>query len=339
VRRSIVVRLLVAFLVVSLLPISVFAFLSTREGSEGEEHAAETIAGVSIATIELAVAGASLVLSVLIALSLGRTLVRPIRGLQESMRRVQGGDLRTRAEVRSEDEIGRLTASFNSMVEGLEREALISDLLGQYLSPELAELAIEQRGRLDGQLVTCTALFADIRNFTGLTEALPPEMLLEMLNRYFARVSGAIVSEGGLVNKFGGDSVLAVFGTPLNPDPDHACSAVRAGLSILRELEEFNRDQAASRLPEVMVGIGVATGQVVAGNVGGRSKLEYTVIGDAVNVASRLQALTKELGESMLVSASTAQASSQMCRVTALADVDVRGKAEPVSVFRAQPPM
>jgi adenylate cyclase len=332
---TIVRRLLVAFLVVSLLPIGAFAYLSSREG-EGEEAHAEELLGLPIATIELLVAGIALLLSIGVALFLGRTLVRPLRRLEGSMRRVEQGDLDARAEVSSRDEIGQLAGSFNRMVEGLEREVLLRDLLGQYLTPELARAAIEQRGRLDGQLVTCTALFADIRNFTGLTEALPPETLLSMLNRYFARVSGAIVAESGLVNKFGGDSVLAVFGTPLNPADDHACLAVQAGLRILRELEAFNREQADAGLPEVMIGIGIATGDVVAGNVGGGGKVEYTVIGDAVNVASRLQALTKELGEALLVSAATAEASSQLCRVTPIGEVGVRGRAESVAVFRAQ---
>jgi adenylate cyclase len=338
---SIVARLLAAFLVVSLLPIVTLATLALAEsggGEEGEGHG-ETLLGLPITTIELGVAGVSLGLSVLMALYVARTLVRPLRTLEQSMGRVEQGDLATRAPVRSRDEIGRLTESFNQMVVGLEREALIRDLLGQYLSPELAELAIEQRGRLEGQLVTCTALFADIRNFTGLTETLPPDELLAILNHYFAHVADAIVAQGGLVNKFGGDSVLAVFGTPLNPDSDHACSAVRAGLDILRELDAFNVEQAEARLPEIMIGIGIATGDVVAGNVGGRSKVEYTVIGDAVNVASRLQTLTKELQEPLLVSASTAEASSQLCTVTRIGEVAVRGKAEPVAAYRAQPPM
>jgi adenylate cyclase len=334
---TIVRRLLVAFLVVSLLPIAVFAYLSLREGEGGERHA-EKLLGLPIATIELLLAGITLLLCICVALFLGRTLVRPLRRLEGSMRRVEQGDLNERAEVSSADEIGQLSGSFNRMVEGLEREVLLRDLLGQYLTPELARAAIEQRGRLDGQVVTCTALFADIRNFTGLTESLPPETLLSMLNRYFVRVSGAIVAEGGLVNKFGGDSMLAVFGTPLNPADDHACLAVQAGLRILRELEAFNREQADAGLPEVMIGIGIATGDVVAGNVGGGGKVEYTVIGDAVNVASRLQAMTKELGEALLVSAATAEASSQLCRVTPIGEVGVRGRAQSVAVFRAQAP-
>ena len=108
------------------------------------------------------------------------------------------------------------------MVEGLRREALVRDLFGQYVTPELAGRRSSGASQLDGELVTCTVLFADIRDFTGISEALPATRLIRMLNEYFARMSAVVVEERGFVNKFGGDSLLAVFGTPLNPDPDHA---------------------------------------------------------------------------------------------------------------------
>jgi adenylate cyclase len=348
-RNSIVARLLVAFLVVSLLPIGVLAALSFQESREpaaevhegegaveeaGEEE--EELFGVPIATIELGVAGASLALSVLMALYVGRTLVRPLHALGDSMRRVEEGDLKARAPVSSMDEIGRLSGSFNSMVVAIEREALIRDLFGQYVTPELAAAAIERRGQLDGQLVTSTVLFADIRDFTGVTEAVPASTLIEMLNRYFMRMAKVVVDEGGLVNKYGGDSLLAVFGSPLNPSADHAAQAVRAGLAMLDVLADFNREQAEALLPEVMIGIGIATGDVVAGNIGSQAKLEYTVVGDAVNVASRLQALTKELGESLLASAETARRAGEAFRFASVGDVEVRGKTRPVPVVRVE---
>jgi adenylate cyclase len=350
-RNSIVVRLLVAFLVVSLLPIAVLAALSFQESREpaaevheseqaGEaaeaEEEEEELFGVPIATIELAVAGASLVLAVLMALYVGRRLIRPLRALEDSIRRVEEGDLHARAPVSSMDEIGRLSGSFNSMVVALEREALIRDLFGQYVTPELAAAAIERRGQLDGQLVTSTVLFADIRDFTGVTEAVPATTLMRMLNRYFMRMAGVVVDEGGLVNKYGGDSLLAVFGSPLNPSGDHAAQAVRAGLRMLEVLDEFNREQAEALLPEIMIGIGIATGDVVAGNVGSEAKLEYTVVGDAVNVASRLQGLTRELGESLLASAETARLAGDSLRFASVGEIEVRGKTRRVPVVRVQ---
>jgi adenylate cyclase len=348
-RRPIVLRLLAAFLAVSLLPIAILGYLSWRESRgdgghvEGEPAAAETqsgerLLGAPIASIELGVAGASLAISALMALYVGRTLVRPIRSLEGAMARVEAGDLDATAPVSSDDEIGRLAASFNRMVVSLKREAFIRDLFGQYVTPELANVAIEGRGKLDGQLVTSTILFSDIRNFTGFSEELPASSLIEMLNRYFDRMAGVVVEHGGLVNKYGGDSLLAVFGTPLNPSTDHASRAVAAALEMEQALAEFNREQAAAYLPEIMVGIGIATGDVIAGNVGSERKLEYTVVGDAVNVASRLQSLTKDLGRPILANAETARAAPAAAVFVDVGQVEVRGRAHEVRIFAVEEP-
>ena len=249
------------------------------------------------------------------------------------MRQVEHGDLNVTSGVTSSDELGQLAMSFDHMVEGLRREALVRDLFGQYVTPALAEAAIERRADLDGQLVTCTVLFVDIRNFTGIAEALPATRLLKILNEYFARMSAVIVDENGFVNKFGGDSLLAVFGTPLNPDPDHAECGVLAALRMEQALTEFNREQKDAWLPQIIVGIGIATGDVVAGNVGSETKLEYTVIGDAVNVASRLQAMTKDLDVHILADGETARAATRFAHFTSVGELAVRGKARPVEVF------
>lgn len=351
-RRPIVFRLLLTFLAVSFVPLAIFALLSFKETAamraafEEEVHAeeeaseephSETLFGVSIATIELGVAGASVVLGVLMAFYIARTLVRPIRDLESSMGRVEAGDLEARAPVHSDDELGRLAGSFNRMVEGVRREAFIRDLFGQYVTPELAKVAIEHEGKLDGQLVTSTILFSDIRDFTGVSEALPASDLIDMLNRYFDRMSSVIVENGGLVNKFGGDSLLAVFGTPLNPNPDHAARAIRASLEMEKALSDFNKEQATSYLPELMIGIGIATGDVVAGNVGSERKLEYTVLGDAVNVASRLQAMTKELKRPILANAETARAAQEEAEFVDVGEVEVRGRAKKTRVLAVEP--
>ena len=347
-RGSIAMRLVAAFLAVSLLPIGVLAYLSWKESrhpaaahvEEGETAAAESggedVLGVEIATVELVVAGAALALSILMALYVSRTLVRPIRELERAMSRVEAGELDAEARVMSNDEVGRLAHSFNRMVDGLRRAAFIRDLFGQYVTPELAEAAIEHRGQLDGQLVTCSVLFADIRDFTGITETVPASGLIEMLNRYFGRMSAVVVEEGGLVNKFGGDSLLAVFGTPLNPAADHARRAVRAALRIEEELAAFNQEQEQTYLPEIMIGVGVATGDVVAGNVGSKQKLEYTVIGDAVNLAARLQAMTKEIQRSILANAEAARGAAAVAEFQPVGDVTVRGKARPVQALAVQ---
>jgi adenylate cyclase len=355
-RSSILVRLLAAFVVVSFIPIAVLAVLSLQEAAaepdvhvegaestesaEGTEATASpghgTLFGVPIEYVELSVAGASLLLSVGAAFYVGRTIIRPIRSLEASMHLVETGDLDAEAEVTSDDEIGHLAAAFNRMTGGLRREAMVRDLFGQYVSPEVARMAIERHGELQGEIVECTVLFVDIRRFTALAEVLPPARLIGTLNRYFERMLVEVEAEGGIVNKFGGDSLLAVFGSPLNPMADHAQRAVRAALRMRGALVEFNREQVASELPQLRVGFGLATGELVAGNVGSSRKLEYTVIGDPVNLAARLQELTTSLGAEILVSDRTAGLASGVATFRSLGEVEVRGRAEHVEVFAVE---
>jgi adenylate cyclase len=342
-RGSIVLRLLAAFLLVSLLPIGSLAYLAAQEtraepaapagerGAEAGEAHAE--AGLPVARLEQWVAAISLALGVAMALYISRTVVRPVRELAAAMRRAEHGDLDSFVPVTSTDEIGQLAEAFNEMLHGLQREALIRDLFGQYVTPEVARVAIEQRGHLDGQLVNCSVLFADIRGFTPLTEKLPPGELIALLNRYFTSMSAAVVEEGGMVNRFGGDSLLAIFGTPVNPAADHALRAVRAALRMRASLAAFNRQQPDKGQPEIKAGIGVATGEIVAGNVGSRQKVEYTVIGDAVNLAARLQALTKEYERDILISAETAGAAASIARLEPICQVTIRGKSAPIDVY------
>ena len=350
-RASIIMRLLLAFVIVSFIPIILLAALSIRElMSDPDAHGNETgpagtgpaepghgaIAGIPIEFVELGVAGGSLLLALGTAMYVGRTIIRPLRQLEASMHLVEAGDLDATAVVTRDDEIGHLAAAFNRMVGGLKREALVRDLFGQYVSPQVARLAIEKEGSLEGQVVECTVLFVDIRRFTGLAEVLPPARLIGTLNRYFERMLVVVEDEGGIVNKFGGDSLLAVFGSPLNPSPDHAERAVRAALGMRLALDDFNREQVEAEMPELHVGFGMATGELVAGNVGSDRKLEYTVIGDPVNLAARLQELTAELGASVLMSAETARRAASVARLRSLGEIEVRGRAGRVEVFTAE---
>jgi class 3 adenylate cyclase len=357
-RSSILVRLLAAFLVVSFIPIAVLAILSLQEaaadpavhteGSEAAETAAATEAtghgtffGIPIEFVELGVAGISLLISIGAAVYVGRTIVRPIRSLETAMHRVETGDLDAVADTKTDDEIGHLGAAFNRMTDGLRREAIVRELFGQYVSPEVARMAIEHERGLEGEIVECSVLFVDIRRFTALAEVLPPARLIGTLNRYFERMLVEVEAEGGIVNKFGGDSLLAIFGSPLNPMGEHAQRALRAALRMRAALTVFNREQAASELPQLRVGFGLATGELVAGNVGSKRKLEYTVIGDPVNLAARLQELTTNLGAEILLSARTAELASTVVPLRSLGAVEVRGRAEAIEVFAVEgtPPL
>jgi adenylate cyclase len=157
--------------------------------------------------------------------------------------------------------------------------------------------------------------------------------LIDLLNRYYQAMSGVVIAHGGLVNKFGGDSLLAVFGTPLNPGEDHAFRAVRTAQGFLQALERFNLDQEKRAEPKLAVGVGVATGPVVAGNLGGEERLEYTVIGDAVNLASRLEAMTKQVEVSILLNQAAVLLVRDRVSLSPMGTLRVRGKREPQQVY------
>jgi class 3 adenylate cyclase len=284
-------------------------------------------------SLELFVVGVGMLAAVTLAFTLGGYLVRSLEALNRSMAAVRRGDLETTMPVTSNDEFGELVEGFNAMVQGLRQEEVIRRLFSVYVTPEVAEHAIAHGAELGGQLSAATVLFSDLRSFTALTERTEPDRLIAMLNRYFQAMSAVIVRHGGFVNKFGGDSLLAVFGSPLNPIDDHAGQAVVAAQEMVRALADFNVDQARRGEPAVRFGIGVATGPVVAGNVGSEDRLEYTVIGDTVNLASRLEAMTKTAGTPVLISGTTADALGAAPALAPMGEIAVRGKAEPVAVY------
>jgi adenylate cyclase len=286
---------------------------------------------IALGVISLVAAGAGIALAVLVS----HSILDPLQRLLDGMGRVAQNDLSVTLVVDSNDEMGSAVLGFNDMVVGLRRAEVMRNLLNLYVSPEVAREALEHGTKLGGQLVECSVLFSDIRGFTTLSEQMPPEQLIDLLNRYMSRMVDVVIANGGLVNKFGGDSLLAVFGSPLNPADDHAAQAVRAALHMQRALKSFNAEQVARSQPNLEIGIGLASGPVVAGNVGGEGRIEYTVIGDTVNLAARLQDLTKQLGRSILASSVTVNEATGVMSFSAepMTPIEVRGKLEPVEVY------
>jgi adenylate cyclase len=278
----------------------------------------------------------SIIASVSLAIFVTHTITVPLKSLQMAMARVEQNDLDVQVPVTLNDELGYLTERFNAMVEGLRQGERLHQLFGLYVSPEVARRAIETGAGLGGELVTCTILFSDLRGFTHLSEQMDPEHLLGLINRYMTRMVRVITANGGIVTKFGGDSLMVVFGSPLNPSKDHTAKAVKAALEMRRELAIFNQEQVSSGLPTLTMGIGIASGPTVAGNIGGIERIEYTVMGDATNLASRLQDMTKELNVPVLMSESTYQSAIQFSDVRAkpISGVSIRGKQEKVTVYR-----
>jgi adenylate cyclase len=206
--------------------------------------------------------------------------------------------------------------------------------LERFLSPEVVKMVVEDpaRAELRGDNAKVTIMFADIRGFTSISEKLEPKMVVEILNNYFTHVTDVIFEHGGTLDKFLGDGVMALFGAPPPGKSDDAEKAVQAAQGIQRLVVELNRDAAARNWPELRVGIGINTGDVTAGNIGSPRRLDYTVIGDAVNTASRL--MSNAPAGSILISQATAHDLSQgKFSLRSLEPLTLKGKSEPIRVF------
>lgn len=280
------------------------------------------------------VGGGSLALAALLSLGVARGVSRPVRTLAEYTQHVVKGDFSRRLELKRADELGELAHAFNRMTAGLADRDRVRDLLGKVVSPEIAAQLLHSRAVLGGEEREVTILFSDLRDFTGLGEKLPPQELLALLNRYLDRMSTIIEEHHGVVDKYIGDAIMALFGAPV-ADKDAADQALACALAMNAALRELNAELAAEGRPQLEFGIGINTAQVVAGNMGSRRRLNYTVIGDGVNVAARLEALTKDpvYNTRILVSEATLRKASGAYATRPLGEVAVRGRAEAVRAF------
>jgi class 3 adenylate cyclase len=206
------------------------------------------------------------------------------------------------------------------------------ELVSRFATAEVAQDLEESGFALGGRYVTATAMFSDIRGFTSLAESQSPADTIELLNTYYTLMFEAISGQGGVVNQMVGDGLMAIFGAPL-PLQNHAEQAVRAALEMIEMIELFNLDQAATGRPTIRIGIGIATGQVIAGYTGTQRRATYTCVGDTVNLASRLESYTKVAGEPILIDECTRQSLGEGFQVVDLGPAQIKGKAHEVSIF------
>jgi adenylate cyclase len=271
--------------------------------------------------------GVAFTISFELVLLVTRSILHPVDDLLEATEAVKRGDLSARVPVVSGDELGVLAGSFNEMMEGLSERERLRMAFGSYVDPEVAERVLEEGELLEGQEREVTVMFVDVRDFTALAERSSPQETVAFLTELFEVVVPIVKRHGGHPNKFLGDGVLAVFGAPERV-PDHADRAVAAARDIAAKLAEHFGE-------EIRFGVGVNSGPVVVGSVGGGGRLEFAVIGDPVNVAARVENLTRETGDVVLVTEATrCLLSDPDEELDPRGDFALKGVSEPVPIYR-----
>ena len=281
---------------------------------------------------------AALGITVAAAVTIG--LVRPVRRLLLGTTAVEGGALDTVIPITSRDEIGRLTQSFNSMVEELRVKARIRDTFGKYVDPRIVAGLIDRPELTDakGSRREMTIFFCDMKGFTAFSEGMTPAALVTVLNRYMTVMSEAVRRNNGIIGKYIGDGIMAFWGPPFTGVDEHAGFACRAALDQLASLGDFRAELPELTglrrgFPEIDLRIGIATGDVVVGSIGSDQTRNYTVIGDTVNLAARLEGANKSYGTRALVSETTHRLAADLMETREIDSVLVVGKSEPQRIF------
>jgi adenylate cyclase len=262
-----------------------------------------------------------------------RSITDPIQNILRTVGRVRGGDFDARIQVVGNDEIGVLSDAANELTRGLGEREMMRNAFGRYVTPEIRDEILSGRIPLEGERREATVMFADLRHFTPFVENNRPEDVIAGMRAYFTAMDRAIRKNRGLVLQFVGDGIEAVFGVPV-PFDDHADAALSAALDMRRALEDLNRDRTEKGLHTFSHGIGIHSGEVLAGNTGSEEQSAYALIGSTVNVASRLEGLTRDLECDILASQETVERLTRPCPMEQEAPRMVKGYSRPIIVYR-----
>jgi len=264
--------------------------------------------------------------------ALGNFVIKPLQQVVSAMGRAEKGDLSTELDLKRSDEMGMLADSYNYMIKGLREREQLRDMFNRYVSKQVYAKIRKTGINIAGEARNVTVLFSDIRGFTTLSEQLPAENVVAMLNEYFTHMVDIIFKYDGYLNKYIGDAIMAVFNAPLE-QIEHELYAIKTALEMIEALAIFNARRTALGMAPIHIGIGINTGTAIAGNIGHEQRLEYTVIGDAVNTAQRLESQTKVAGETLLVSEVTYRAVADQVIAKELPPVKVKGRHEMVLLY------
>ena len=268
-----------------------------------EEKAFEQV--YNIQRRNLLIMAITLCTAILVVFVYANTLTNPILNLVEATKKIEEGQFRVDIKPVARDEVGLLTNSFVKMGKGLEEREKVKSMLGSMIDPvvnkEVAEMVLNGELKLGGEKKNCAIFFSDIRSFTAISEKLDPQEVVEFLNAYMTEMVRCVNETHGTVDKFIGDAVMATWGAAFSRGND-AENAVNGALMMRKALLKFNEGRGGDKKPIIKIGCGLNYGPVVAGQIGSSDKMEYTVIGDAVNLASRVETLNKPFGTDILIS-------------------------------------
>lgn len=276
-----------------------------------------------------------LFLTILLVWFWSKSISKPIRNLTSAAEEISEGHFEISMYRKRSDELALLTDSFVKMGKGLAERERLKDTFGRFINKQIAEKAMKGELKLGGESKNATIFFSDIRSFTAMSEKMTPQEVVEFLNDYMSRMVKCVNATFGVVDKYIGDAIMCVWGAPVSsgtPAQD-ALNCVRAAMMMRAELWNMNQIRKQKGLASVRIGCGINSGEVVAGQIGSSERMEYTVIGDAVNVASRTESLNKPFATDILITANTYEMIKEHLLVEEMPSVNVKGKSEPLKMY------
>ncbi|HHS97282.1 MAG TPA: adenylate/guanylate cyclase domain-containing protein [Chloroflexi bacterium] len=318
-------KLLMVTLLVLFLAVTVMGLFSYGQ--------ALLLGGDPVASLSLTVTVATFaaVIAALLIVLLSRSLAVPVEEIQRVVEEVRRGNLNVAVRPLTTDELAELGLLFNRMIAELREQERLKTAFGRYVSDAVRDAILSGRIQLGGERREITIMFTDIWGFTAWCERTPPESVVQTLNSYYENLVRVLASHGGTVTRYMGDGLLVLFGAPLE-DPDHALHAVQAAWKAYVHLEKFNDIRRGLGALPIRTGFGIHTGIAVVGSVGCPERAEYTAVGDAVNLASRVEELTRELDATILISDATYRRVAEYVKVGKRIRATVRGRSQPVEV-------
>jgi len=273
-----------------------------------------------------------LCLSIILLFLFSKSLTNPVQRLMAGAAKIGNGDFSVQIPPTTHDEIGRLSETFNSMTMGLAERDKIKTAFGKFVNKEVAERVLKGDIQLGGESRTAAIFFSDIRSFTAISEKLTPHEVVEFLNDYMTHMVECVNKTQGVVDKFIGDAIMAIWGIPYSHGNDTE-NAINGALMMRKALALFNSGRGSEKKPIIRIGSGINTGEVIAGQIGSLERMEYTCIGDAVNLASRIESLNKLFKTDILISQHSYSLVRNFFRVEPMKKILVKGKTEPQQIY------